>query len=226
VAIGLQSEFSVSSDPKEELASYRGTRSVLVYPNTLHHFRDAQGVMAFLYLDPLSRDLERVRALMQEQGNRAAFGLMNEDEIIAALGALWRGEIAWKITRDAVGRVLLGVTREPDPRIKLVIQQIIADPGGRLSAAQLAQGVGLSESRFLHLFTGETGVPLRRYRLWCAMGTALRAIAQGASLTSAALDAGFSSSAHFSAAFREMFGMEPSRLARAALRIIETAAVS
>ena len=44
------------------------------------------------------------------------------------------------------------------------------------------------------------------------MGVATRAIVAGESLTAAALDAGFSSSAHFSAAFREMFGMEPSRL--------------
>ena len=55
-------------------------------------------------------------------------------------------------------------------------------------------------------------MPLRRYKLWIAMGVAMRAIVPGESLTNAALDAGFSSSAHFSAAFREMFGMEPSRL--------------
>ena len=41
---------------------------------------------------------------------------------------------------------------------------------------------------------------------------------QGENLTAAALDAGFSSSAHFSATFREMFGMEPSRLAGGRLK--------
>jgi len=51
------------------------------------------------------------------------------------------------------------------------------------------------------------------------MGAAVHALVAGVSLTAAALDAGFSSSAHFSAAFREMFGLAPSRLARAGLRI-------
>jgi methylphosphotriester-DNA--protein-cysteine methyltransferase len=46
------------------------------------------------------------------------------------------------------------------------------------------------------------------------MGVALRSMAKGASLTDAAYEGGFGSSAHFSSAFREMFGMEPSRLAR------------
>jgi AraC-like DNA-binding protein len=45
-------------------------------------------------------------------------------------------------------------------------------------------------------------------------GAAMRAIARGRTLTVAAMDAGFSSSAHFSAAYREMFGMEPSRLVK------------
>jgi AraC-like DNA-binding protein len=63
----------------------------------------------------------------------------------------------------------------------------------------------------------DTGVPLRRYKLWIGMGAAMRAIARDDSLTTAALEAGFSSSAHFSAAFREMFGLEPSRFARGRL---------
>ena len=45
----------------------------------------------------------------------------------------------------------------------------------------------------------------------------MRAIARGDSLTSVALDAGFSSSAHFSTTFREMFGLEPSRFSRGRL---------
>lgn len=219
VAIGVENEFRVSDDPKNAAASYRACRSVLVYPNTLHHFCDAQGLMAFLYLDPLSRDLDRVGTLMKQRDERAAFDLANEEQVIAAILALWRTDLAWREARDVLGRLLLGITREPDPRIKLAIQQITLDPAGRLSAAELAQTAGLSESHFLHLFADEAGVPLRRYRLWCAMGAALRSIAQGGSLTSAALDAGFSSSAHFSAAFREMFGMPPSRLARAGLQL-------
>jgi AraC-like DNA-binding protein len=92
----------------------------------------------------------------------------------------------------------------------------------RPSLADLARQVRLSESRLLHLFKATTGVPLRRYKIWIAMGAATRAVGRGANLTTAALDAGFSSSAHFSATFREMFGLEPSRLARGRLVPVPT----
>ncbi len=42
------------------------------------------------------------------------------------------------------------------------------------------------------------------------MGAAVAAFREGQSLTEAAHAAGFASSAHFSTAFRDMFGMMPS----------------
>lgn len=47
------------------------------------------------------------------------------------------------------------------------------------------------------------------------MGAAVRACGEGASLTEAAHAAGFANSAHFSSAFRDMFGMMPSDLLKA-----------
>src|SRR5262249_17554697 len=133
--------------------------------------------------------------------------------------ALWRKDADWAQTRTILNRELLGTSRELDSRIRTAIDRIAAEPTRRIPAGQLARSLGLSESRFLHLFSRETGVPFRRYQLWFAMGAAMRALASGASLTTAALSAGFSSSAHFSSAFREMFGMEPSRLSRAGIEI-------
>ncbi|MBR1213416.1 helix-turn-helix transcriptional regulator [Bradyrhizobium sp. JYMT SZCCT0180] len=82
-------------------------------------------------------------------------------------------------------------------------------------AHRFGRAPGLSASRFLHLFKAETGVPLRRYRIWNRMGAAVRACGEGSSLTEAAHAAGFASSAHFSSAFRDMFGMMPSDLLKA-----------
>jgi AraC-like DNA-binding protein len=224
LALGLEAVFEVSNNPEDDASDYRHCRSVLVYPSTLHHFRDARGVMAFLYLDVLSTDLEHIGSLMRARDGRAAFDLACEHEVIAVLRSLWQGDTTWPQARAALARDLLGSPRPRDRRIKEAVRKIAADPAGRPSAAELARAAKLSESRFLHLFARETGVPLRRYRLWCAMGAALKRIAEGVSLTGAALEAGFSSSAHFSAAFRDMFGMEPSRLARAGLSIDGTRA--
>ena len=82
----------------------------------------------------------------------------------------------------------------------------------------LAAEVGLSPSRLQHLFKECTGLPLHRFRIWNRMGAAITAVSAGASLTVAAHRAGFSSSAHFSKAFRAMFGLCPSDLVAAGLR--------
>jgi AraC-like DNA-binding protein len=59
-------------------------------------------------------------------------------------------------------------------------------------------------------------VPFRLYRLWVRLGKAVQSLVEGRALTDAAFDAGFSSPAHFSAAYRAMFGSAPSTLAKAA----------
>jgi AraC-like DNA-binding protein len=85
------------------------------------------------------------------------------------------------------------------------------DAGEELSAAAAASTVGLSPSRFQHLFTQEVGVPFRRYRGWQRLRAAIREAAHGTSLTAAAHAAGFADQAHFSRAFRLAFGAPPSR---------------
>jgi len=62
------------------------------------------------------------------------------------------------------------------------------------------------------LFKATTGITVRRFRLWARMRHALAMAVAGATITHAALEAGFSSPAHFSAAFSEMFGMAPTQL--------------
>jgi AraC-like DNA-binding protein len=106
----------------------------------------------------------------------------------------------------------IGMRADTDVRIVAALRQMRDEPHRSHSLTELGACAGLSASRFLHLFKAETGVPLRRYRLWNRMGAAVGAFHDGMSLTEAAHAAGFASSAHFSAAFREMFGMMPSEL--------------
>lgn len=74
-------------------------------------------------------------------------------------------------------------------------------------ASEVAQTLALSESRFLHLFREELGIPWRPYLLWCRMTCAMQAILNHSSATDAAHIAGFSDSAHLSRTFRKTFGM-------------------
>jgi AraC-like DNA-binding protein len=82
--------------------------------------------------------------------------------------------------------------------------------GGRERMHEAAALACLSPSRFRARFRAEVGLPFRRYRMWRRMALVMRTIAQGGSLTHAALAAGFSGSAHLSSSFKRMFGLPAS----------------
>jgi len=78
-----------------------------------------------------------------------------------------------------------------------------------VSLDAVAASVGLSSSRFLHLFTASVGVPLRPYVLWLRLQCGARELARGTSVADAAHAAGFSDAAHFTRTFRRMIGATP-----------------
>ena len=84
--------------------------------------------------------------------------------------------------------------------------------GEAMTAGHAAVIACLSESRFSHLFVEEIGLPFRTFVLWRRMMLAVNSVASGASLTSAAHEAGFADSAHFSRTFLRMFGVQASLL--------------
>ena len=213
LAVALDGTLEVAGDPENPDGIYRSARSVLIPPNTLHHLRIEGGRMAFLYVDPLSRDLLALKARMQDVTPRAAFDLIGEAAVIEVLSGVADGRLTDGDGRKALTELLgIGTRADPDVRILSALRRMRDQPHRSHSMAELGACAGFSASRFLHLFKAETGVPLRRYRLWNRMGAAVAAFREGKSLTEAAHAAGFASSAHFSTAFRDMFGMMPSEL--------------
>src|SRR5262249_14532606 len=81
------------------------------------------------------------------------------------------------------------------------------------SLKTLARISGLSQSRFMHVFTESVRVPLRRYILWLRLQRASCELMDGVSVTTAAHSAGFSDAAHLTRTFRRMLGTTPSDLA-------------
>jgi AraC-like DNA-binding protein len=97
-----------------------------------------------------------------------------------------------------------------DDRIRRAVEVINGLDAEKITVGDIAGKVFLSESRLIHLFTREMGIPIRRYLLWRRLGVGIRLVLSGASLTEAAHGAGFSDSAHMSRTFRDMFGYSPS----------------
>jgi AraC-like DNA-binding protein len=65
----------------------------------------------------------------------------------------------------------------------------------------------------MHAFTESLGIALRPYILWLRVQRACRELANGASVTEAALRAGFADAAHLSRTFRRMLGTTPREIA-------------
>jgi AraC-like DNA-binding protein len=213
LAVALDGIIGVADNPGARMPCYRQARSVLILPNSLHHLQIDSSRMAFLYVDPFGCDLDALLTRMSDVGSRAAFDLIDEQPAIALLGEIADRRIKPEEARREVGKLFgVGSGLKADTRILDAVKRMRDEPCEPHALVELCKRAGLSSSRFLHLFKEVTGVPLRRYRIWNRIGAAARAVAQGESLTDAAHGAGFSSSAHFSSAFRDMFGMMPSEL--------------
>lgn len=101
-----------------------------------------------------------------------------------------------------------------DPRITDIMDKIMLDPLADVSQETLAASLGLSASRFRHLFAEQSAIPFRRYRMWRRIISAMETLHTVDNLTYAAMEAGFTDSAHFNRCFRNTFGVNPSLVFR------------
>ncbi len=97
-------------------------------------------------------------------------------------------------------------------RIKKVLDFIEATPNKKISVPKLAQSIELSESRLQHIFKEQIGISMKRFMLWKRMLDGINFVTRGSDLSTAAYDAGFSDAAHMSRTFKEMFGINLSKI--------------
>lgn len=76
----------------------------------------------------------------------------------------------------------------------------------------LANQIGLSDSRLAHLFKDETGIPLKSYIVLHKLQGAYESIFQGENITTAALRAGFDSPSHLAYTNKMMTGMSATNI--------------
>jgi AraC family transcriptional regulator len=196
-------------------APWRRYRAAGVASDCPHQFDGCGNRIMMVYLDPESRE---ARALAPLDGSRI-YVLPTEPalrflpRLCVALQNPSSDDLA-SAARE-LAAVLAGAEthpRAPDVRIERALDMLRASPQRRTTLSEAAAAVHLSPSRFAHLFTSETGLPLRRYILWLRLVQALREISTGATLTRAAYAAGFADSAHLTRTFRRMLGVAPSAL--------------
>lgn len=170
-----------------------------------------------LYVEPEGADGRRLRALAPPR-DRGPAGWRERGHPLAArvcldLPGTWDEADRF---RAAMIDALVGPAARPTPQHPALLRalpriQAALDRPVRLGA--IAEDVGLSESRLAHLFAEELGLPFRTYVAWLRLRRAAGSLQAGASITTAAHDAGFADSAHFTRTFRRMFGIVPSDIA-------------
>jgi len=110
-----------------------------------------------------------------------------------------------------------GATRARQRLVDRAKLLLASDLTRRWSLAGVAAETGGSPVYLTQAFQQVEGMPLYRYHLRLRLAHALQQIADCKDVASLALDLGFSSHSHFSAAFRQTYGRTPSEFRRATL---------
>ena len=101
-----------------------------------------------------------------------------------------------------------------DHRLVELCTTLLNAPGTPVSQGQWARRLGMSERNLARLFYRETGTSFRSWRRRQRMQAAHNRLRQGESVTSVALDTGYSSVSAFIATFKHFFGYTPGIAAR------------
>lgn len=110
---------------------------------------------------------------------------------------------------EAIPMVPLQLPHLTDPRAQRVAELLIADPSNSKPLAQLCRSGGASKRTMERLFQQDTGMTFGKWRLQLRLMQAMRFLAEGAKVTHAALDAGYSTPSAFISMFRKTLGTTP-----------------
>ncbi|MBN1498792.1 MAG: helix-turn-helix transcriptional regulator [Spirochaetes bacterium] len=207
IFIGLKKEFRLFINGK-----WIKSRLIIADADVSHQFDGNNEWHALLLIDP---ETDTARKLKQKIKNNAYiepdFSLIEKtsDRLIECCEkkcfAAHASGIINELITSAVDEEIISAPK--DERILRIISYINTTQEISPEIKNLAEMIHLSKSRLVHLFTIETGIPLRRYFLWRKLINAVNHIIRGMDFTDAAFAAGFSDSAHLSRTFKKMFGV-------------------
>lgn len=144
-------------------------------------------------------------ALLRHGLRRGAIETLEAETLGLTLVRRALGERTSHATAASWGR------RKLADRAKMIIA---ADLCRRWTLGEIAAETGVSPVYLTQVFQQVEGVPLYRYQLRLRLARALDLLDRYEHLTPLALDLGFSSHSHFSAAFKQAYGRSPTEMQR------------
>jgi AraC-like DNA-binding protein len=135
-----------------------------------------------------------------------------------ALGALRRTDTRQRHLIHVVLGQLVGVALVPlqlptpsDPRALRAASILLDDPGDRQPLPRICRDSGASKRTLERLFQHDVGMTFGKWRQQLRLLQALRLLADGAKVTHAALESGYSTPSAFTSMFRRALGTTPSQ---------------
>jgi AraC-like DNA-binding protein len=186
--------------------------SIRVAPETLLEltplgFRHPKGRAAFDRLGVRADNrTQQLAATVRQRLRRGTVDALEAEELTVELVRHTLGEKRW----SAPNSNGIGPRRLAD-RVKLLVS---SDVGRRWTLSDAAKSVGVSPVYLTQAFKHVEGVPLYRYHLGLRLARSLDLLADYDDLTDLALDLGFTSHSHFTAAFGKVYGVTPSAFQR------------
>ncbi|WP_205527137.1 helix-turn-helix transcriptional regulator [Solimonas sp. K1W22B-7] len=196
-----------------------GHHEVAVMAPSLPHATDTQGhPFLDILVDP-DDDLYRYLHPLLDGAPLRSLPLQGIAHLLPQAAALREEGVSAVQAHDFLLRLLRTLCPQPLERLPWDERTLRACAYMRSSireavptVAQVAAHVGLSQSRLMHLFSEDLGLPMRQYLLWLRLRHALRLAGEGRTLTGIALGAGFYDHAHFNRTMRRMVEFAPSVL--------------
>lgn len=138
-----------------------------------------------------------------------------EEAALALVGDVAAAACRWEGSTPPL-RALRERHRDAVHSVRALLAFRLGEP---VTLQDVGRAVGVSPFHLCRLFRAVTGTTIARYRHTLRLRAALERVARpDADLSAVALDYGYSSHSHFTAAFRREFGMTPTEFRRAAAR--------
>jgi AraC-like DNA-binding protein len=110
---------------------------------------------------------------------------------------------------EAVEMIPLQLPHVSDPRAQRVAEVLTSNPGDDRTLTQICRKSGASKRTIERLFQQESGMTFGKWRQQLRLMQAMRLLAEGAKVTHAALEAGYSTPSAFISMFRKSLGTTP-----------------
>jgi AraC-like DNA-binding protein len=147
----------------------------------------------------------RQRSMLRRLRRREIDAVEAEEEALAIVAGAFAAACAHERRRARVDRAAhLELAHDARALIALRFRE-------RLTLGDLATALGVSAFHLCRVHRAQTGATVHRHLTRLRLRAALEALESPHDLARVALDAGFASHSHFTAAFRAEFGLAPSR---------------